>query len=364
MTSGLFRKSIEAMRGYIPGEQPRESGWIKLNTNENPYPPSPQVVRAIQEAATSRLNIYPDALAWSFRKAAGKVLGVDPEWILAGNGSDEILTMIMRSFVDPGDCIAFPYPSYILYGTLAEIQGARFEHLPLDANWRIDISKSEALINASKIVFLPNPNSPSGHCWSEGEIAACRGQNRMLVLDEAYADFKNDSDTASWSPAMLEDRTTIVTRTLSKSYSLAGLRFGFGVAHPDLIEGLMKVKDSYNCDAISIAAATAAMEDQEWILGNIAKIHATKARVEEKLKGLGFDALPSSANFIWCRHESLACQSIYDQLRAQKILIRYMKFPGAEHLLGEPSEGLRISIGTDAEMDRFLNVIEETVQRG
>lgn len=353
----LFRPSVEAMQGYLPGEQPRETGWVKLNTNENPYPPSPRVVEAIERAARGRLNIYPDPLVNSFCQAAGKLFDLDPEWFLPANGSDENLTILMRSFVDAGEQIALPYPSYILYESLAEIQGAKSARLPLKEDWSFDFESFGDKLAGSKIAFVPNPNSPSGNRWPDEDLARLVPPEGILVLDEAYGDFTDVPHRGELLQSEFGSRL-VVTRTLSKSYSLAGLRFGYCIAHPDLIAGMRKVKDSYNCDTLSIAAATAAIEDQEWMLANRAKILATRARLSEELAALGFAVQPSQANFVWATHDGPSHESIFRFLKEHKVLVRYMKFPYAGPKEKTLREGLRISVGTDAEIDRLLDVLK------
>ena len=352
----FFRPDVDRIAGYVPGEQPQETGWVKLNTNENPYPPSPKVVSAIQQAASGRLNVYPDPLVSKFREVAAKCFGLDPDWILPANGSDENLTVLVRAFVDPGEQIAFPYPSYILYETLADIQGAKHVRLPLNADWSWNSAACQPIIAASKLVFVPNPNSPSGNLWSRDEILALVPQNGVLVLDEAYGDFVDQPHTAEILRTEL-GKQIVITRTLSKSYSLAGIRFGFAIAHPDLIAGMRKVKDSYNCNTLSIAAATAAMEDQDWMQNNVSKIRATRTRLAASLIELGFDVVESQANFAWSTHAEQSHQEIYERLKRQKVLIRYMKFPDIDFAAGNVLDGLRITVGTDEEIDRFLKVL-------
>jgi len=353
----MFRPSVQQLTAYVPGEQPQEEGWTKLNTNENPYPPSPKVVDAICRAAEGPLQKYPDPLVTSFRRVAADLFRVDPDWILPGNGSDENLTMIIRSFVDAGETIAFPYPSYILYGTLAEIQGAKFAHLPLNDDWSFADSARD-VAHASKVVFVPNPNSPSGHCWTDEDLLRLVPPKGVFVLDEAYGDFR---DRPQYGQILEGEhgKQIIVTRTLSKSYSLAGIRFGFAVAHPDLIGGMRKVKDSYNCDAIAIAAATAALEDQEWMLKNTAAIQKTRARLSEALTELGFQVQPSEANFVWITHPERSHAEIYEQLKARKVLVRYMKFPNAGPQEDRDIDGLRITIGTGEQIDTLLERLRE-----
>lgn len=349
----LFRPQVQQMEGYTPGEQPQESGWVKLNTNENAYPPSPRVLEAVQQTLAGRLNIYPDPLATEFRKAAAELFDVDPDWILPGNGSDEVLTILMRTFVDAGELVSAPYPSYTLYETLAEIQGARFQKIQLNPDWNWpDAARSQ--IGESKILFVPNPNAPSGNRWSDAQLLSLIPARGVLVLDEAYGDFCDQPHRGELLKSEQGEKL-IVTRTLSKSYSLAGIRFGFAVAHPDLISGMRKVKDSYNCNTLSLAAATAALKDQEWMQENTEKIRTTRRYLVEQLRKLGFEAVDSQTNFVWCTHADKQHERRYQELKQRKILVRYMKFSLTEGTL----DGLRITVGTDAEIQHVLDALQE-----
>ena len=352
----LFRPDVERIAGYVPGEQPQEGGWVKLNTNENPYPPSPRVAEAIREAA-GRLQVYPDPLATRFRKLAADLFGLDPDWVLAGNGSDEILTILMRTFVDPGERIAFPYPSYILYETLAALQGAASTRVLLDGDWSWDVPAAERAVADAKLLFVPNPNSPSGNRWEPETLSQLVPPRGLLVLDGAYADF---ADGPTGADLLRANGKVVLTRTLSKSYSLAGLRFGFAVAHPDLVRGMRKVKDSYNCDALSIAAACAALEDQEYLRWNVGRIRATRTRLATDLAGLGFDVVPSEANFVWATRKAGGHRELYEGLKRNKVLVRYMTFDAPTFADG-PFDGLRITVGTGAEIDRLLDVLRGLV---
>lgn len=358
--TAVFRPAIARMAGYVPGEQPQESGWVKLNTNENPYPPSPRVVDAIRRAAEGRLNVYPDPVATGFRKVAARLFGVDPDWVLPANGSDENLTIITRSFCDAEQLIAYPYPSYVLYEALANIQGCRVTRLKLNSDWQWDSAAAAALRQQTRIFFVPNPNSPTGNLWTAAQLTDLLPDQGVLVLDEAYGDFCSQPHRGELLHQPEFDQRLIVTRTLSKSYSLAGLRFGFALAHPDLITGMLKVKDSYNCDALSIAAATAALEDQDWMLQNRGRILATRQRLAAALPASGFQVYPSQANFLWTTHASGRHREIYEQLKARRILVRYMRFPEALPE-GGLLDGLRITIGTDAEIDTLLQCLPEAL---
>ncbi len=345
-----FRPEIDAMAGYVPGEQPQTGKFIKLNTNENPYPPSPAVARAVREVLDGTLARYPDPVATAFRQRAADVLGVAPDWILCGNGSDDVLTIVTRAFVGQGQWLRLPYPSYVLYKTLAEIQGAESEEIHFHEDWSLSDEFGIGGPNL-RLVFLPNPNSPSGTMLPKeqilhlAEVLPC-----PLLVDEAYADFADENcvDLVAMNEKIL------VSRSMSKSFSLAGMRFGYLVAQPQIIAQLAKIKDSYNCDALSIAGATAAIDDRQWLAENRAKIIATRARLTQGLEKLGFDVVPSQANFVWCNHSSRPAKSIYEDLKKARIMVRYMKYPNW-------GDGLRITVGTDEQIDAFLSLLETMV---
>ena len=340
----LFLPHVDRLAGYVPGEQPRAGGITKLNTNENPYPPSPRVLAAITAGLNDRLRLYPDPVATAFREAAAALHAVDPAMILAGNGSDDLLTILTRSFVGPADLVAYPTPSYILYRTLAEIQGTRWVEIPFDANWQLS---PEAFAAARpRLVFIANPNSPSGTMLSAEALAeiaeaiAC-----PLVVDEAYVNFAA-TDAIS---LVRSHRNVIVLRTLSKGYSLAGLRIGYLIAHPDIVAGLTKVKDSYNCDTLSLLGGTAALLDQDYLAETRGKILATRGRLAAALRSAGYTLPDSHANFVWCTGGPPALPT-YETLKDRQILVRLMRYPC------QP-DGLRITVGTDAEVDHFLDTL-------
>lgn len=340
------------MNGYTPGEQPQGGTFIKLNTNENPYPCSPRVNEAIVAALERGLRKYPDPMGTSFRNAAAKVYGVEPDWILCGNGSDDILTIATRAFVGEGELLRLPYPSYILYKTLAQLQGAQSEEIHFSDDWSLAADFAAAKPNL-KLVFLPNPNSPSGTLVSRDAILKLADALPCpLLVDEAYGDFAkwNCIDLVKQNPKIM------VSRTLSKSYALAGLRFGYLIAQPQVIHELVKVKDSYNCDALSIAGATAAIEDQAWLQANLAKVLATRERLTAGLRQLGFSVLPSEANFVWCTHPAHPAQPLYAGLKNERILVRYMNYAGW-------GDGLRISVGTDEEINTTLAHLERLLAK-
>lgn len=345
-SDSLFRENVQSMQAYVPGEQPQGGKFIKLNTNENPYPPSPKVITAIQQAAAERLERYPDPLGTAFRIRAAEVLGVEPDWLLCGNGSDDILTIVTRAFVGEGDLIRLPYPSYILYRTLAQLQNARWKEDHFQPDFTLSDSFAEPA-GRLRLVFLPNPNSPSGTFLSPAEILHVADKlSCPLLVDEAYVDFAVDNCVA----LVKQNPRIMVSRTLSKSYGLAGLRFGFLIAQPQIIAMLRKVKDSYNCDTLSLAGATAAVDDQAWLLSNRQRIIATRDNMTGKLRQLGFNVTDSQANFVWCTHASRPVQPIYEALKRDKVLVRYMNYPGW-------GDGLRISVGTDEQIEACLSLL-------
>lgn len=341
------------MQGYTPGEQPQGGAFIKLNTNENPYPCSIEVLEAVYLALARGLQKYPDPLCTTFRKAVARVYNLDPDWVLCGNGSDDILTIVTRAFVGPGELLRLPTPSYVLYKTLAQIQGAESQEIRFNDDWTLP-TEFAAPSPKLRLAFLPNPNSPSGTMVSrEAILALADALPCPLLVDEAYADF------ASFNCLDLvrQNEKIMVSRTLSKSYALAGLRFGYLIAQPQIIRELIKVKDSYNCDALSIAGATAALNDQAWLAENIAKIKATRTRLMAELKELGFSVLPSEANFVWCSHPSHPAQPLYMALKNERILVRYMNYAGW-------GDGLRISVGTESENMILLKWLRKLVGSG
>lgn len=357
------------MPGYVPGEQPKAGEAVKLNTNENPYRASEKVYDAIRRVADEGLSRYPNAVSEPFRQAASKLYGVPADWVLCGNGSDDILTILTRSFVPEQGLLRLAYPSYILYRSLAQIQGASSEEVLFNADWSLPDYFGEAPaadspfhlspISAGKLglVYLPCPNSPSGTIIpKERLLSFAESLPCPLLIDEAYAEFADENciDLVAKTPKIM------VSRTLSKAYSLAGLRFGYLIARPETVTELIKVKDSYNCDSLSIAAAAAAISDQEWRLENKRKILATRARLTARMRALGFTVPDSHANFTWNVHPDTAVshQAIYEHLKRNGILVRYMIYDGWEKVSGR-RDGLRITVGTDEQTDRCLDLIEQ-----
>jgi histidinol-phosphate aminotransferase len=339
----LFRKNIDRMHGYTPGEQPRpDERVIKLNTNENPYPPSPKVPAALREMPADLLRRYPDPMARRLCEAAARTWTLPgPEWTMAGNGSDDLLTIVIRAFVGEGESAAWPTPTYSLYESLCEIQNAKAIEVP----WPADFSLPPAAAFAgAKLVFLCNPNAPTGTFVPVAALEAfCDAFAGVVVIDEAYCDFAEDS----FLRVLPKHPNAIVLRTFSKSYSLAGARIGIAAAAPEMIRGLVKVKDSYNLDAVAIRMGVAAMEDVEYFRATVEKIRAERARLTAKLTGLGFDVLPSQSNFVLARRTSPAAKALYQQLKAKGILVRFFDRPGL-------TDALRITVGLPEETDALI----------
>jgi histidinol-phosphate aminotransferase len=339
------------MTGYTPGEQPQGvEKLIKLNTNENPYPCSPKVKAAIGRVVQAGLQKYPDPMATAFRNRAAELHGVEPDWILCGNGSDDILTIVTRAFVGTSDMIRFANPSYLLYRTLAEIQGAACDIVNFNADWSLPAEFSQSN-DWLRLAFLANPNSPSGTVIPPETVAAIAATLPCpLLVDEAYADFAEENCVS----LVAANEKVMVSRTLSKSYALAGLRFGYLIAQPQVIRELIKVKDSYNCDTISIAGATAAIDDQAWLAETRSAILATRERMTKELRMMGFDLADSQANFVWCTHESTPVEPVYRELKQTGVLVRYMLYPGW-------GDGLRITVGSDEQVDACLGLLKGLV---
>ncbi|MDR0703618.1 MAG: histidinol-phosphate transaminase [Planctomycetaceae bacterium] len=344
------RPEIIAMNGYVPGEQPKagQQQYVKLNTNENPYRSSEKVYDAIAQTAALGLSRYPDPTATAVRAAVAKKFNIDPDSVLCGNGSDDLLTILTRTFVGNGELLRLPYPTYVLYRSLAEIQGATSELVPFNNDWTLPDTFFD-VASKLRLVFLPNPNSPSGTVIPKLRILEIAERLPCpLVVDEAYADFAEEHCI----DLVEKCNKIIVCRTLSKSYALAGLRFGYLVASPKWVEQMMKVKDSYNCDSLAIAAATAAIGDDDWLAENRAKILATRTRLTEQMRRLGFDVPTSHANFTWNTRKDRLLKPIYEYLKIHGILVRYMDYP-------QWGEGLRISVGAEEQTNQCLNLIEK-----
>jgi histidinol-phosphate aminotransferase len=345
-----MRKNIAEMAGYVPGFQPPDAErWIKLNTNENPYPPSPRVREAILaelDGDGESLRKYPDPGSRAMRQAAAALYGFDPSWVITANGSDELLNNLIRAFAGEGEEVAYVHPSYSYYATLAEIQGARIRTFGLTDDF---IIKDFPERYAGKLFFLTSPNAPLGFAFPldyiEELARRCAG---MLVVDEAYVDF------AEFSAMELVKKyeNVVVTRTFSKSYSLAGMRLGLAVARPEVVAALDKIRDHYHLDRLALVAATAALQDQAHLTATVARIRATRERFVAGLAALGYAVIPSQANFVFASPPDRNGKRIYEALYTRKILVRYFSDPLLTH-------GMRVTIGTDEEMEATLAALRE-----
>jgi histidinol-phosphate aminotransferase len=345
--SRFLRPSLASAPPYVPGEQITGMN-VKLNTNESPYPPSPRVAEAIA-AAAARLNRYPRPDADAARFALANRLGLGPDEVFVGNGSDEILRMAFTAWVEPGATVAWSTPTYTLYAILAGFAGAEIVDVPRAADFSVPI-KELAAVDAS-LTIIANPNSPTGTVTPIEEIERLAASCRLLLVDEAYADF------AGWSAAALVRRfeNLVVARTLSKSYALAGLRVGFACAAPGLIADLRRLKDSYNVGLLADAGAAAAIEDEAHTAGLVNRILETRARLEAGLRRLGWTVQPSGANFVFALPPDRNGRGAYERLRERGVLVRWL--PGEKRV----EEGVRITVGTDAEIERLLKEIEKDV---
>jgi len=338
------------MKGYVPGFQPEDvASWIKLNTNENPYPPSPKVVEAILAEIGSdgaSLRTYPSASSQKLREVAGALYGFDPSWIIMANGSDEVLNNLIRACAGEGEDIGYVHPSYSYYSTLAEIQGAVTCTYGLTDSFKIEVFPKHY---NGKVFFLTTPNSPLGFAFSPDYIEElalnCGG---LLVIDEAYADF------ADWNALELVKKyeNVVVTRTLSKSYALAGMRLGLAIARPEIIAALDKIRDHYNLDRLAQAACVASLQDQQYFRESCLKIIATREWFTRELTAIGYNVIPSQANFVFAAPPDKNGLRVYQGLYDRKILVRLLSDPLLAH-------GLRISIGTREEMETTLATLKE-----
>lgn len=333
-------RHVQRMQGYVPGEQPKVPGLIKLNTNENPYSPSPRAVLELHDASADALRLYPDPVCSALRRLIADTHGCTPDHIFVGNGSDEVLALCTRAFVEDDGVVGSFDPSYSLYPVLTEIRNVRFDPVELgpEFTWSMRPDYTASLF------YLTNPNAPTGMLFPRAEIEAfCAAFRGVVLIDEAYADFAewNCMDMALRYPRVL------VSRSFSKSYSLAGARVGYVVGHADLIGALYKIKDSYNVNALTQRIAFAAFSDQAHMKANVARVVKTRQRVAAALAQLGHHVYPSSANFLWIKPAGIAAAEMFRHLRERNVLTRY--FPG-----DRTGDCLRVTIGTDEQMNAFL----------
>lgn len=366
----LIRPLVRELKPYVYGEQPKIKGLIKLNTNENPYPPSPTVLAAVKAAVNERLRLYPNPTAQTLREKLARLHGCHADNIIVGNGSDELLALATRAFVEPipdgrvrrvpnqkksgthgvrpSEVVQYFTPSYSLYPVLADMHGAAKNPVPLkpdfslpgvaelkrDGIWRFDAA----------LTYVTTPNAPSGHGYKTSELEKlCRAQKGVVILDEAYVDFAEENAMK----LALEYSQVLVARTFSKAYSLCFQRVGYFVGHRDLIAALHKIRDSYNVNGLGQTGARATLEDLKFYRANFKKVIATREWLGRELTKLGFRVFPSQTNFILVRPLRFTAHEWFQRLRAQRILVRWFSFP-------EVKKYLRVTIGTPAEAQALV----------
>ena len=338
----MICKNVQALEAYTPGEQPRDPSIVKLNTNENPYPPAPGVKALLDSFDATLLRLYPDPLFMEVRERIAGICGCGPEMVFVGNGSDEILALCTRAFVENDGCIGYFDPSYSLYPVLADIRGVERRPVKLGEgfSWRMPENY------AADLFFITSPNAPTGTAFSKSAIEGfCSRSRGVVLIDEAYGDF---ADENCMDIAVADSNAnTLVMRTLSKSFSLAGIRFGYVVGPAGLVSALYKIKDSYNMDMLTQKIGLAALNDLPYMRANVDKIRASRARVSAALRERGWTVCESQTNFVFARPPDGDARGVYDKLKSRKVLVRY--FPGEA-----TGEYLRITIGTDAQCDALL----------
>ncbi len=344
-----FRDNIEKIKGYEPGFQPKSVDIIKLNTNENPYLPSPQAIEVLSRINVEQLRRYPDPVGTEFREAAAEIHGLAPENIMCCNGGDDLLTIAFRAFCDENRPVAYPVPTYSLYPVLANLQNCKVLEVPFDHEFNLP---AELTKTGAALTIVCNPNAPSGSFISVDELASLADELAgVLLIDEAYVDFADEN-----CAGLIKDfDNVIVLRSMSKGYGLAGLRFGYAIAPAELISGLMKVKDSYNVDTVAIAVATAAIKDQEYFRQTTEKVKKARELLTEQLRALKFEVPRSYSNFVLAETKHCQARVIYDKLVQRNIYVRYFDLPGLDNKL-------RITVGTEQQNDEVILALKEILQ--
>ena len=344
---------IGALEPYVPGEQPRIANLVKLNTNENPYPPSPRAIDAIQRAAANGLERYPDPTSLAVRESVARRHGLQADQVFAGNGSDEVLAHAFFAFFQQAEALLMPDVSYSFYRVYAQLYGIACELLPVDEGLHIDVDAMAARArDGCAGLVIANPNAPTGIglplARIEQLLAACPA--RVVLVDEAYVDFGGESAL----PLIGKYPNLLVVQTLSKSRSLAGLRVGFACGQAHLIDALVRVKDSFNSyplDRLATAGAVAALEDEDWFRSTRDKVVDTREGLSLQLEDLGFEVLPSQTNFIFARHPKRDAAELAALLRERAVLVRHFKQPRV-------AQYLRISIGTREQCGALVRALE------
>ena len=350
--SKFWSPLVRELEPYVPGEQPKDKKYIKLNTNENPYPPSPKAIEAMKQAINEDLRLYPDPNSSDLLNALARAYHLQPNQVFVGNGSDEVLAFTFATFFDPAKEVLFPDITYSFYKVYANFYGITPRLIPLDDDFKIDVAAYKGEHGG---IIMPNPNAPTANVLPLSDIRKLVEQNpnQVVVIDEAYIDFGAESATSLVS----EYDNLLVIHTLSKSRSLAGIRVGFAFGSPELIDGLNRTKNSFNSytiDRVALAGAVAAIEDVDYFNETRQKVIATRERVSAELQKLGFKCTQSAANFVFVTHPEHDANLLLKQLREQGILVRYFAAPRI-------NQYLRISIGTDEEMDLLVAALAKLV---
>jgi histidinol-phosphate aminotransferase len=353
MAPRFVRADVRAMEGLSPSEQPPVGERVvKLNTTENPFPPSPRVMQALRELEPESLRRYPIAAAEAFAAAVARLHGVSSDMVLVGNGSDDILAVATRTFVPPGGTLAFPEPTYPLYPVLACLHGVKPASVPWDREWSLPI---DGLI-ASKpdAIYVANPNTPTGTFVSPMKLSElAKGFDGALLIDEAYADFADDNCLG----LLPQHENVVISRSLSKAYGLAGLRVGYAIAQPAVIAEMNKAKDRYNCDSVAAAAASAALDDQDYARRSWDHVRSERQRIASELTQMGWAVIPSQANFVMASPPSGRARDVSAGLRQQGILVRTFTTPGL-------TDKIRVTVGTSQENNAFLGGIRALTAAG
>lgn len=349
-----WSRRIRDMVPYVPGEQPKDRVFIKLNTNENPYPPSPKALEALREAADDRLRLYPDPECVQLRTTIAAAHGLSPDQVFAGNGSDEVLAFCFQAFFDPDRPVCFADITYTFYAVYAEYFGITPRLIPLGEDFSLPVAPF--CTGDSGGVVVANPNAPTGLEVAREDLIRILESNpqAVVLVDEAYIDF------GGTSADNLVDQydNLVVVRTLSKGHGLAGMRVGYALGHPDLMAALRCVRDSinsYTVDRAAQAAAAASIADTAYFEAQAAKVSTTRDRAAVQLRELGFNVTDSKANFLFVHHPKVAAKTLLDGLRQRGILVRWFDRPRI-------SDHLRISVGTDAEMDALYDALKELTE--
>ena len=352
--SKFLGRQAASLVPYVPGEQPQDKRYIKLNTNECPYPPPPQVAKVLAGADCALHRLYPDPQADLLRNKLAAHYQVEPEQVFVGNGSDEVLAFTFMAFFDRGDTLNFPDPGYGFYPVYCDLCGLRQNLIPLREDFSI---APKDYFEQKGHVLIANPNAPTGLWLERAQIEEIlrASSDRLCIIDEAYADFAPKG--VSSIPLLSRYENLLVIGTFSKSRSFAGLRLGFAISTPEIIAGLERIRysfNSYNVNSLTQLAGAASLDDGAYFQNTIEKVNATRQRVSARLQELDFRVLPSAANFLFVAHPKLSGQQLYSALREGGILVRHFAHP-------RTLEFARISIGSDEEMNTLLEVIEQTL---